>query len=257
MKWRNLFGGALFAGIFAASCAALAPASLLGWGMGHASGGALFLADPRGTVWNGSGVLVLQNDASIISLGAYEWHARLADLLAAELTFAVRREESERPMLASFAPLRNEVRLTGLQLTLPVQVLEMASPQLRPYQFSGEIDLQGDELKLSARGIEGKVAMRWERAGSGLSDIYPLGTYLLDMAGTGKTLNVRLSTESGSLLLAGQGQLEQGRGLTFNGTAQAGPGGQLEQLTEMLHHIGPETSPGVFALTLLPQASGG
>ena len=46
-------------------------------------------------------------------------------------------------------------------------------------------------------------------------------------------------------------------GMQVNGTAQAapGPGAGAEELSEMLHHIGPEVRPGVFALSLMPQAA--
>ncbi|MDP1635255.1 MAG: hypothetical protein Q8L69_11320, partial [Gallionellaceae bacterium] len=71
----------------------------------------------------------------------------------------------------------------------------------------------------------------------------------------GAGVDAQLSTLSGKLQLTGTGSFDPGSGMQLNGTAQAGPGEDAAELNELLHHIGPELSPGVFKLALMPQAA--
>lgn len=253
MSLKSWIAGCVFAGVFCASLVVMAPASLLSVQLDSFSGGRLSLANTGGTLWHGSGVLLLRNDTQFISLGDYAWQFRPAELLNNGMAFEVRHGEEGAPMRIRYAPWRRQAELSQWHTTLPAQVLAILSPQLRPYQLSGEIKLTTDALSFSTGGIQGKATVDWTQAGSGLTDVYPLGDYRILMDGTGRLVAVQLSTLSGKLRLAGSGQVEPGRGLLFNGTAQATPGEQQEALTELLHHVGPETSPGVFTLGLISQ----
>ncbi len=255
MNWRRPLNVALFFGAFSAGCVALAPAALLGRVLEAASSGNLTLSMANGTLWNGSGVVVFQSNGRFISIGEYAWRFQPATVISHGLSFVVRQADDVRPMTVSLSPFRSQVMLQEWRAVLPAQMLEILSPQLRPYRFGGEIEVESGSLVLSTRGVEGRVFVNWNRAGSALSEVYPLGNYRIAMQGTGRVVDVDLSTQSGKLLLSGQGRLEQGKGLTFNGTARASPGDQ-EALSELLHHLGPETTPGVFSLMLIPQAGG-
>jgi len=242
-----------FAGIFCVSLAVMAPASLLSAQLESFSGSRLLLAGTRGTLWDGSGVLLFVNDTQYISLGEYAWQLRPAELLSGGLAFDVRHGEDTSPMRVRYEPLRQAAELSQWHTTLPAQVLAMISPQLRPYQLNGEIELTTESVLFSQNGIAGKAAVDWMQAGSGLTDVYPLGDYRILMEGNGRGLSVQLSTLSGKLRLSGSGQMEPGKGLSFNGTAQAMQGEQQDSLSELLHHVGPEISPGVFSLGLIAQ----
>ncbi len=231
----------------------MAPASLLAGYMERHSEGRVFLAGTRGTLWNGNGVMLFGTDTTYISLGEYSWHLRPAALLSGALEFEVRRGMGGDPMRARYEPLRQAVELSQWRVTLPAQVLALLAPQLRPYQLNGEVDLSAESVSFSQRGVAGKATVDWKQAGSGLSDVYPLGDYRILMQGDGRELSVQLSTLSGKLRLSGSGQMELGRGLNFNGTAQAAEGEAQESLSELLHHVGPEVSPGVFRLGLVSQ----
>jgi general secretion pathway protein N len=108
-------------------------------------------------------------------------------------------------------------------------------------------------LTLDAAGVNGQVSVDWLRAASGLSTIRPLGDYRISLQGNGPSMEAQLSTLSGKLQLAGKGSFDNAAGMRFNGTAQAAPGTAEAELNELLHHIGPEISPGVFTLALMPQ----
>jgi len=250
---KSWIAGCVFAGVFCASLLVMAPASLLSAQLESFSGGRLSLANTSGTLWHGSGILLLRNDTQFISLGDYAWQLRPVELLASGLAFEVRHGEEGAPMRIRYAPLRQQVELSQWHTTLPAQVLSILSPQLRPYQLNGEIRLTTDALSFSPVGIQGRATVDWLQAGSGLTDVYPLGEYRILIDGTGQGVALQLSTLAGQLRLAGSGQVAPGRGLVFNGTAQATQGERQEALNELLHHVGPETSPGVFTLGLISQ----
>ena len=101
--------------------------------------------------------------------------------------------------------------------------------------------------------MNGQITVDWLHAASALSEIRPLGDYRILLQSNGRALDAQLSTLSGKLKLDGKGSFDNASGMRFNGTAQAAPGIAATELNELLHHIGPEVSPGVFALALMPQ----
>ncbi len=254
MSQRRWIASFAFVGIFCVSLLVMAPASMLSAQLQGFSGGKLSLANTQGTIWNGSGILLLQNDAQFVSMSNYAWKVSPAAVLRGVLEFEVHHgEEGAAPMRVRLSPMRLQVELLQWNTSMPAQVLGMLAPQLRPYQLNGEIKLTTDSLSFSPGGTQGKATVDWTQAGSGLTDIYPLGDYRILLTGEGQKLTVELSTLAGKLRLAGHGQMEPGKALSFNGTAQAAPGEKLDVLSELLHHVGPETTPGVHSFGLISQ----
>lgn len=237
-----LFGSAFFAGIFV-----FAPASLMGYALERTSGGMLSLAQTTGSLWQGSGVLLLQHKTRFQTLGSYRW-----ELHPTDAALLVRTGESA-PMILRYIPLSGHIDVDDLHLTLPASTLELAAPQLGPYQLQGTFEARSDHLLLDSSGVNGQAVVDWLQASSGLSSIRPLGDYRILLQGNGQTLDAKLSTLSGKLLLSGTGRFDKTGGIQINGTAQAAPGAAATELNELLHHIGPEVSPGVFKLELMPQ----
>jgi len=237
----------LFGSVFLAGLISFAPASLMGYVLERASGGTLSLAQTKGSLWNGSGVALLRLKARFQTLGSYRWNLKL---LNASLQV---QAGDAAPMTVHYIPFSERINIDDLHVTLPVSIIEIASPQLGPYQLQGSLEASCDHLTLDASGLNGQVTMDWLHAASALSTIRPLGDYRILLQGNGSTLNAQLSTLSGKLLLSGKGSYDNAAGMRFNGTAQAAPGTAETELNEMLHHIGPEISPGVFTLALMPQ----
>ena len=231
----------------------MAPAALLGGALDKLTEGKLNVSDAKGTLWNGSGIVLFRDNTQFIVLGHYNWHWRAAALLEGQVEFDVTQGENTRPMFLRIFPLKRQAELAHWHATLPAQMLSLLAPQLRPYQLSGEIDFSTDSLVFSSQGGYGKAALDWNHAGSGLTDIYPLGDYRILIEASGQDMSVQLSTLGGVLQLGGKGKTVPGRGLEFSGTAQAGQGDQYVVLTALLHHMGPEISPGVFSFGLAPQ----
>ena len=227
----------------------MAPSTLLASLLEQLSGGRLTLAQTQGNVWQGSGVLLLQHDTQFLPLGHYTWHLYPAADLS-RIHVNVDSGSGAEEMKIQISPWKNQIDVQHAHANLPAQLLSVFVPQLSPYRLSGELELVADRFTIAQQNIVGEVKLDWKQATSGLTDIAPLGDYRISLQGSGAALNVTLSTQSGKLKLNGSGQVQPGSALTFNGTAQAAPE-QQESMSELLHHIGPEMSPGIFSFALV------
>ncbi|OIR16011.1 bacterial type II secretion system protein N [mine drainage metagenome] len=249
MTLRRVLWALVFGSVFIVGLVVFAPAALMGYALERMSDGTLSLAQTTGSLWQGSGVSLLRTNARYQTLGSFRWNLKFPGT-----TLQVQTGESA-PMTLHYTPFSGRIDIDNLHLALPVSSIELAAPQLGPYQLQGMLEMTADHLALNAAGMDGQVTVDWTRAASALSDIRPLGDYRIVLKGRGTGLDAQLSTLSGKLLLAATGSFDKVNGMLLNGTAQAAPGEAAEQLHELLHHLGPEVSPGVFKLALMQQSA--
>jgi len=227
-----------------------APAALVNTYLNRMTGGQLTLARTEGTLWQGSGVLLLRHGTQFLPLGRYAWQVRPATELG-RISLVV-DGGGDAPSHLLISPWRNEVEVLRGNALLPAQLLAVFAPQLTPYRLSGELLLSSEHFLVTPDSSAGTVTLDWRQATSGLTDIAPLGDYRVLLLGEEKDLKITLSTLGGKLLLSGNGLIKSGGKLSLQGTAQATPD-QRENLSDLLHHIGPELSPGVFGFSLSAQ----
>jgi len=230
-----------------------APASLLDWGLQLASQGRLFMANASGSLWNGSATPAFRaQDGSLVSLPFLHWEITVPSLLTGKI-HARLLWDNQPPASATEAILSfNRIELLHPQLQLPARLMTEASPVLKPAQFQGQLIIQGDRVIFSKAGMEGTAFVDWRQASSALCSIAPLGDYHLTLTGTGDRINIGLSTNSGVLVLDGAGSWLKERGLEFQGKAHAAAGND-ENLSELLHNLGPEISQGVHSFNVTPR----
>ena len=229
-----------------------APASLLDWGLQHATKNRLLLANASGTVWNGSATPSLHTqDNRFLTLPFLHWEISVRSILTGKVRIRLLWDDLP-PASASEAVIAfNQIELSNIQLQLPARVMEEASPMLKPAQFRGQLQIQSNHLVFSNRGMEGAAVVNWREASSALSTIAPLGDYRLALNGSGGNIHIGLTTNTGMLLLDGDGNWKTNHGLEFHGKAQAAAGNNTN-LAELLNHLGPESSPGVHSFNLIP-----
>lgn len=240
----------LFWIVFLTVIIVLAPASLVTGFLERATTGRLSMAQTKGTLWRGSVVLLLAHDNKFLPLGHYAWRISPAPNLS-QIAVSV-DTGADQPSQLRISPWRNEMEVSQAQVSLPAQLLSVFAPQLLPYRLSGELALTTEHFQITPDANTGSVMLDWKQATSGLTDIAPLGDYRILLRGAGADMKVSLTTVAGKLQLVGNGQIQIGRVLTFNGTAQAAPD-QKEILSDLLHHIGPELTPGIFSFALAGQ----
>jgi general secretion pathway protein N len=245
---------ALFGALFGALLALplFAPAAWLAQALAGATGERLLLADARGTLWQGSAVLVLtggpgSRDASALP-GRVQWRlgldgtalalrARHACCIDGELILRLRpgvgRLRIELP--GSGAPLGHWPAAWLAGLGTPWNTLQPAGTlQLASSGF-------GAQLVQGRWTFDGRLELELQGFASSLSTLDELGSYRLSLQGSapgaeGGPATLQLNTLSGALQMRGSGQWLASK-LQFSGEAQAAPGSEAA-LNNLLNIIG-------------------
>lgn len=234
-----------------ATVIAFAPASWLARSLASATNGHLLIVDTRGSVWNGSGVLVLtggigSRDASALP-GRLHWRMALKGLglqLAARQDCCINGE-----LLLGIQPGLGRIAISvdnkaDWLARVPAGLLSGLGTPWNTLQLTGSLRLSARDLKLES------VQGRWRQFGelqldlanmsSRVSTVAPLGSYRFtvtaDAANPGVS-TLRLSTLEGALQLSGVGVLNSGGKSRFTGEAGAAPGRE-EALNNLLNIIG-------------------
>jgi general secretion pathway protein N len=239
--WAWSAAGAVLGALFA--LLVFAPARWLAEGVAQLSHGEVLLADPRGTIWGGSGHLVLSGgrgstDAAALP-GRVSWSLRpLWDGVAARV----------QADCCTTQPLsvRAQWRLAGWRVQVgdgasqwPAAVLAGLGTPWNTLQLDGEVALSTRGLSVEwVEGrprIEGRAELVAQRVASRLSTLRPMGSYRITLQG-GTQASLRLETLEGSLRLSGTGEWV-GQRLRFRGEATAVPGSEAA-LANLLNIIG-------------------
>ncbi|RPH66293.1 MAG: type II secretion system protein N [Burkholderiales bacterium] len=223
----GLFGAALTL-VFAA------PASFADRALESATDGRMRLAETDGTIWRGSGRLVLidvgadqaarRSVSGVAVPGRIDWHLRQLPLLVGQIDAAIRVEGMTQPVRVQGG--YDEVRVGGGSLTLPsVELGRMGSPwnTLRP---SGALGLRWENLTLRQHGLEGRAQIELREASSAMTPVKPLGSYRVEIVGRGGQADLSIQTLAGPLRLQGNGRFSAQEGLRFTAEATVDPAEQ-------------------------------
>lgn len=239
--WHWALLGAVLGGAIALM--AFAPARWLADGLAGWSHGQLRLANPRGTVWNGSASLVLSSGgtgAESISLpGQIGWKLKpWWTGVAASLDIPCC---AAQPLQLMAMPRADGVRVDWQDGTSrwPAALLSGLGAPWNTLKPEGTLDLstqgwsmQWDGPKLA---MAGKATLDATDISSSLSTLRPMGSYRMTLDG-GPAPTLILTTREGSLQLSGSGRWN-GRGFRFDGEASAAEGRE-EALANLLNIIG-------------------
>lgn len=238
------------AGVLAA-VVAFAPAAWLARAVASASNDHVLIVDTRGSVWNGSGVLVLtggagSRDASSLP-GRLHWRMSVKGLglqLAAQQDCCINGD-----LLLGIKPGLGRMEISvdtkaDWLARLPAGLLAGLGTPWNTLQLGGSLRLSARDLKLES------VQGRWRQSGelqldllnmsSRVSTVAPLGSYRFTVTADPSSPGVsalRLSTLEGALQLSGTGTLNSGGKSRFTGEAGAAPGRE-EALNNLLNIIG-------------------
>lgn len=229
-----------------AALLAFAPASWLASEVAAASHQHLLLSDARGSIWQGSAVLVLtggpgSRDAAALP-GRLHWRLRPQGLglsLKARQDCCINGdlELHVKPGWHTLAVrLADRPDASEWQARWPAGWLSGLGTPWNTLQLGGSMRMQTRELSLLwADGTlrqEGELSLDLLGLSSRISTLAPLGNYRFSLrAGA-----LQLSTQEGALQLQGQGLLGA-QGASFRGEASAAPGREAA-LDNLLNIIG-------------------
>ncbi len=225
---RNLAYAA--AGLVAAIGAAAyaAPASFGDVLLRQATAGRVRLADASGSLWHGRGRLVLSDPAQPASApmqvsglaipGRLDWRVHPLPMLLGRIDATLQLEGMAQPVSLIGTP--RELRGSAGSLSLPsVELSRLGSPwnTIRP---AGALSVRWEGFTITSGLFDGKLAIELRDTASALSPVRPLGSYRIDVAGTGREATVSITTLSGPLVLQGNGTWNSRNGLRFVAVAK-------------------------------------
>ena len=230
------------------------PAQWLAQALVKASLGQVQLQEVQGSVWQGSGKLVLtggEGSRDALALpGRINWQTSMS-LNASNrpqfnfsLNAACCMTQAVRLSLQATEGLRVwQLVVDDHQSQWPAHLLSGLGAPWNTLQPEGTLKLQTKQLKVNFQSqpswLQGSITLTAENMSSKLSTLKPMGTYQinLEVASAANPLpSLSLTTQSGSLLLSGQGQW-QGSRLQFRGEASAVPE-HAAALSNLLNIIG-------------------
>ncbi|TFY97308.1 type II secretion system protein N [Ramlibacter rhizophilus] len=241
--WAWAFVGALCGLVVA--LVLFAPARWMADALARATGGQFLLENPRGTVWNGSGRLVLTGGAGSRDAASLpsrlHWTLRPAPGGAQlELSSPCCTDE---PLVVGVQPRWGGFALAvrdGLPSRWPAGLLAGLGTPWNTLQLEGDLRLSTQGLRLEwTRGrtqLAGQAHLDALGLASRLTTLRPMGSYRITVSG-GPTPSLHLNTLPESpLQLTGSGQWVGSR-LRFTGEASAAPEREAA-LANLLNIIG-------------------
>ncbi len=248
--WRWAIFGTVLGAL--AATALFAPAAWLGAGLAQASQGRVVLNQPSGTVWDGSGQLVLSGGAG--SRDATTLPGRLRWQLKPTLDLKLRALLDADCCTAQSINVLVSPHLSGLSAVIqasesvwPATLLTGLGAPFNTIDLQATLKLKTQTLTLKWLNkelkTEGAATLDVIDASTRLSTLRPVGSYRLSFQSTQETgaSSLKLETLSGSLLLSGSGQFAGNR-WRFNGEASAAPGFEAA-LSNFLDILGRRVGP--------------
>ncbi len=209
---------------------AAAPASFADSALGAVTNGRVRLAEAEGTIWRGSGRLVLadlsaaaaelRSTAGVAIPGRVHWSIRALPLLVGQFDARIGFDGMAQPVRVNGG--YDEIRIAGGTLGLPsVDLSRLGSPwnTVRP---SGALHLAWENLVIRDGGLDGHARIELRDASSAMTPVRPLGSYRVDVVGRGRRAELSIATMSGPLQLQGNGTFDPNAGLRFTAEASAG-----------------------------------
>lgn len=247
VPWGWALAGALAGGLLC--LLAVLPARWTAMGVAAATGQRMLLQEVRGSVWNGSAVLVLaggadSRDARALP-GRLHWRLRPRWQAAPGVRVEIQHPAcGQNPVQLAWLALDAAFEMSGLDCQLPAQLLTGLGTPWNTLAFDGTVKLSSDFLhwptQTDAGAVRGALEVQALSLSSRLSSLRPLGNYRLRISGqeapAAPGLRLELATLQGALRLQGQGQRLVGR-WRFQGQAQA-ESGQYPVLANILNLIG-------------------
>jgi Type II secretion system (T2SS), protein N len=253
-SWLVVAGGAL---LLAAAVAAEAPATLVDHRIDALTHGRVRVADVAGTVWNGSGTLVVLPYGSRLPM---LWHIDALPLLRSRLrgTFDSSRmlgaDALQAPSIpqSTFDLSSDDFAVRGLALTLPAEaILRAAEAPAIVTGAGGMVEIRTDTFALRRGVFEGVFVVRWQGASlPGLrADVrLDLGDIRLEALGSGNDIKGSLTNVGGDVDIVGTLTLAVNGAVRVDARLKPRPGVDGERAKAMQ---------GVLSMIGAPDESGG
>ncbi|MGE0311177.1 MAG: type II secretion system protein N [Lautropia sp.] len=251
---RTLLIASLVAIVVVVTFVLTAPATLADWALAKATHGIVRLADASGSIWNGSGRLVLVDLvterarderaasergpaalAGVVIPGTVRWQVSPWPLLLGRLQARASHESMGTPVPIGGTLRRLDIGAGSLQLP-SIDFGRLGSPwsTVKP---TGSLAANWQPLVIENNQFKGKATLELRDIASSLTPVRPLGAYRIHVDASGATTQVRIETLQGPLRLSGGGAFTPRTGLRATVAAEAEPAERL-RLQSLLGLLG-------------------
>ncbi len=220
------------------------PASWLAWGVNRYSSGIVRLDPISGSLWQGSGRLVVYYPQTVPhDFGNAEWRINPLWLFTGRVQVSLENNTQDAKVKTTLSVGKEKITLKNTDATFPAASISSFYPQVTLIGPQGQVKFHTSKFVLGQQNVEGDATLEWLGAISSFSSIQPLGDYRLDIAGAGSAANLKLTTLRGALELTGQGQWQPANG-RFLLTGSAVPRDRAAELKSLLDLFGSDQGAG-------------
>jgi general secretion pathway protein N len=192
-----VLGAAMLAGALLAT----APATLLDTRVAALSDGRLRMADASGTIWNGSGELVVLPTRTRQPL---HWRLAAWPLLGGEVRASLGGAANATGATLVYG--RDHFDLRALDVALPVESIVPLATTAK-IALGGTVSLQVPRLTWQGNALDGQLTLQWKDAsvpGPGTDARIALGDVRIDLSGRGAELSGPVRNGGGDVEITGQ-----------------------------------------------------
>ncbi len=164
------------------------------------------LQQPNGTLWRGSGTLVLNHQTGPQPLGQIQWAVHPWHLLAGSVVADLELAGEEAEIRGMTSVGFNHYTLRNVSGFAPVRMVTLMYPMTAAFGPTGRVRLNISTLELRKNELRGSADLIWEGAASQLLPVTQTSDYKLHMNGQGKHAIFRIETLQGILQVTADGE---------------------------------------------------
>jgi len=222
-----------------------APASLAAWLVAHSTNGSVTIDQPSGTVWSGSGDLLIRIGRGTLQVPNLSWSVRPASLLIGDLAASVRADGPEVTGTADVDVTPSTIAVHSARIGAPLSAAAAGLPVVQSLGASGQLTLRTDGLSIKGPAVEGAAEVLVEKAQS--ARYGSLGDYRIALGGAASGATVQVTTLRGPLHISGSGDVSPAGELRFNGEMSADADAR-ERFVPVLSFLGAPRADGSVTL---------
>lgn len=249
-RWRGLaYLGAVLCG-YALFLLITLPAYWADWLVSRASHNAVRIQQPEGTLWSGSGDLLVQGPSQERMQTRIAWSIQPLWLFTGKLQARLGSRDAATPLNATLRIGYHHASISDVDAAVPVSVLSAFIPAIDLVAPSGRLHITTPQATLTPAGLEGSMQLTWLGAGARMGGLSEIGDYRLVVNGRGPTAELRIDTLRGDVGVTAQGEWQaQGEGL-LRLTGNITPGSREQTLRPLLTMLNAQNNNGQYIWTL-------
>ena len=249
-RWRGLaYLGAVLCGYVLFLLITL-PAYWADWLVSRASQNLVRIQQSEGTLWDGSGNLVIQSGGQERMQTRITWSIQPLWLFTGKLQARLGSRDGGSPLTATLRIGSRHVSISDVDAAVPVSVLGAFIPAIDLVAPSGRLQITTPQATLTPAGLEGDIHLTWLGAGARMGGLSEVGDYRLMVNGRGPTAALRIETLRGDVGVTAQGEWQaQGEGL-LRLTGNVTPGNREQTLRPLLTMLNAQNNNGQYSWSL-------